>query len=59
MFTACDPIQADYTSAAKQGIAIVGKKEIGWLLELMPDIIKQIENSRVIYDLPEIRRWGE
>lgn len=65
VFAACDPIQADYESAAKENIALVGKNEIAWLLELiernakLPDIIKQIENSGVINDFPEIARWGE
>jgi hypothetical protein len=65
VFTACDPIQVDYRSAAKEGIALVGKNEVAWLLELiernakLPEIIKQIENSRFVNDLPGIARWGE
>jgi hypothetical protein len=64
VFTACDPIQADYTNAAKGGIMLVGKKEIAWLLELiernakLPDLIKQIENSRIVNDVPDIARWA-
>jgi len=65
VFAACDPIQADYTNAAKEGITLVGKNEIAWLLELiernakLPEIIKQIENSMIINNPPEIDRWGE
>ena len=64
VFAACDPIQADYENAAKEGIALVGKNEIAGLLALiernakLPEIIKQIENSRSINDVPEIARWA-
>jgi hypothetical protein len=64
VFAACDPIESDYVSAANEGIAIVGKNEIAWLLQLiernakLPDIIKQIENSRIISDVPDVARWA-
>ena len=65
VFAACDPIQSDYRSAAKEGIAIVGKNEIAWLLQLIernakpPEIIKQIENSRIVNDIPDVARWAK
>lgn len=64
VFTACEPIQADYESAAREGIALVGKNEIAWLLELiernakLPDIIKQIESKGIFNDIPEVARWA-
>ena len=65
VFTACDPIQSDYESAATEGIAIVGKRELAWLLQLVErntktsDIIKQIENSRTTNNLPQVARWRD
>jgi hypothetical protein len=64
VFTACEPIQADYESAAREGIALLGKKEIAWLLELiernakLPEIIRQIENTRVLNGIPGVARWA-
>jgi hypothetical protein len=65
VFTACDPAQSDYRDAAKEGIALVGRNEIGYILELVErnagvsEVIKQIENSKTIYDFPEIARWND
>jgi hypothetical protein len=65
VFTACDPIQSDYDSAATEGIALVGRSQIGWILELVErnsgvsEIIKQIENTRTINSFPNIARWEE
>jgi hypothetical protein len=64
VFTACEPIQADYESASREGIALVGKKEMAWIRELIernakpPEIIKQIENSRTVSDVPGVARWA-
>ncbi len=65
VFTACDPAQSDYRDAAKEGIALVGRNEIGYILELVErnagvlEVIKQIENSKTINDFPDIARWND
>ncbi|HWS16759.1 MAG TPA: hypothetical protein VN223_02025, partial [Candidatus Elarobacter sp.] len=65
VFAACDPIQSDYKNAAKEGIALMGRSEIGWLLELvernarLSEVIKQIENSKMINSFPDIARWDD
>lgn len=64
VFTACDPVEADYTEAAKANIALIGCNEIAKIEELVESnagaaaIIKQIENAMVIHDFPMVARWS-
>jgi hypothetical protein len=64
VFTACDPVQADYTEAAKANIALVGCNEIACIEELVEgnagpsSIIKQIENTIMVHDFSMVARWA-
>jgi hypothetical protein len=64
VFTACDPVPADYSDAAQANIVLLGRNEIGWLITLVErnagasEIIKQIENVRTTHDLPDVARWA-
>ncbi len=64
VFTACDPVESDYTEAAKADIALIGRNEIANIEELVERnagaaaIIKQIENTMRLRDFPMIARWA-
>jgi hypothetical protein len=66
VFTSCDPVEGDYTHAAKAGIALLGCKELAEIFQLVEnharpaDIIKLIEEiiSSEEMDYPMIARWA-
>lgn len=63
VFTACDPVEADYLEAAKANISLIGRHQIAQIEELVErnagtkEILKQIENVVTAYDVPSALRW--
>jgi hypothetical protein len=65
IFTACDPLEDDYSHAAKAGIALVGRDELTKIFQLIQnharpaEIVKLVEDviSSAQSDYPLVARW--
>jgi hypothetical protein len=65
VFTSCDPVEDDYSHAAKAGIALLGVNELAQIFQVVQnhakpaEIIKLIEEviSSEQMDYPMIARW--
>lgn len=65
IFTACDPLEDDYSHAAKAGIALVGRDELTKIFQLVhnharpAEIVKLMEDviSSAQSDYPLVARW--
>ncbi len=65
VFTACEPIELDYSEASKAGVALIGAKEIARIESLIEsnrgaaEIIKLIESTTMLHGFPVVARWEQ